>query len=206
MKKNMLLIGLMLVSTMIFAQRKVDPMERAVKQAENLKKELGLDEVQYNAITAINEAYAAKHAEVRRDTSLSKEARRDKMRKLQQEKDTAFDKVLTEEQNKKLAAHRAGQLKKHKARMAKRHGDHAERMQKNLSLTDEQTSKIQAIDKVYGEKFRALKSDSTMAKEDLRTKAKLLREEYKVEAKSVLTKAQFEKWETLKADRKRHRF
>jgi Spy/CpxP family protein refolding chaperone len=206
MKKNMLLLGLMLVSTIIFAQRKVDPMERAARQTEKLKKELSLDEVQYKAISAINEDYAGKQAAVWRDSSLSKEERRDRMRTLHQEKEAAFNKVLTKEQREKLAAHRSEQLKKHQSRMARRHGNHAERMQKNLSLTDEQTLKIKSIDKEYGEKFRALRNDSTMAKEDLRTKAKLLREEYKDETKSVLTKEQYEKWEAQKADRKKKKF
>jgi hypothetical protein len=79
-------------------------------------------------------------------------------------------------------------------------------MQKNLSLSDEQTSKIKSIDKAYGEKFQALRNDSTMAKEDMRSKAKQLREAYKEQTKAVLTKDQYEKWETQKAERKRRKF
>jgi len=206
MKKNIVLMGLMLVSTIIFAQRKVDPMERAARQTEKLKKELGLDEVQYKAIKAINEEYAGKHAAVWQDSSLSKVGKRDRMRSLHQEKKDAFNKVLTKEQQEKLAAHRSEQLKKHQSRMARHHGDRAERMQKNLSLSDEQTSKIKSIDKAYGEKFRALRNDSTMAKEDARSRAKQLRESYKEETKAVLTKEQYEKWKKQKSERKRKRF
>ena len=206
MKKNNVFLGLMLVSTIIFAQRKVDPMERTARQAEKLKKELGLDEVQYKAIKAINEEYAGKQATIWRDSSLSKEERRDRMQAVHQEKKDAFTKVLTKEQQDKLAAHRSEQLKKHQSRMARHHGDHAKRMQKNLSLSDEQTSKIKSIDKEYGEKFRTLRNDSTMAKEDMRSKAKQLHEAYKEQTKAVLTKDQYEKWETQKAERKRRKF
>lgn len=206
MKKNIVLLGLMLMSTIIFAQRKVDPMERAARQTEKLKKELGLDEVQYKAIKAINEEYAGKQHSVWRDSSLSKERKRDSMRTLHQEKAEAFNKVLTKEQQEKLAVHRSEQLKKHQSRVARHRGDHAERMQKNLSLSDEQTSKIKSIEKAYGEKFKALRNDSTIAKEDVRSKAKQLREAYKEETKSVLTKEQYEKWESQKAGRKRRKF
>jgi Spy/CpxP family protein refolding chaperone len=205
MKKNIVLLGLMLLSTIIFAQRKVDPMERAARQTEKLKKELVLDDVQYKAIKAINEEYAGKQAAVSQDSSLSKEERRGRMRTLHQEKNEAFNKVLTKEQREKLAIHRSEQLKKRHSGMAKRRGDHAERMQKNLSLTNEQTAKIKSIDKEYGEKFQTLRNDSTTAKEELRSKAKLLREAYKQETKAVLTKKQYEKWETQKAARKRRK-
>jgi len=79
-------------------------------------------------------------------------------------------------------------------------------MQESLSLSDEQTSKIKSIDKEFGAKFHALRSDSTLAREDLRDKAKQLREEYRSKTKSVLTEEQFKKWELQMADRKRRKF
>lgn len=191
---------------MIFAQQKVDPMKRAAKQADKMKTELSLDEVQYQAVKAINEEYADKRSQVWRDTTLSKEAKHEQTRILHQEKDAALKKVLTEEQHKKFAANQSVQSGKPRGRAAKHRGDHAIRMQKSLSLTEEQTSKIKAIDKEFSDKFRALRSDNTMAKEDVRTQAKLLREEYFSKTKSVLTEDQFKKWEEQKAERPKKRF
>ena len=81
-------------------------------------------------------------------------------------------KVLTEDQKSKWKSYRASQAEKHKAGMAKYRGEHAQRMQESLSLSDEQTSKIKSIDKEFGDRFRALRSDSTLAREDLQKKAR----------------------------------
>jgi len=206
MKKSVMFLGLMMVSTIIFAQKKVDPMERAAKQADKMKTELSLDDVQYKAVKAINEDYAGKQTQLWRDSTLSKEARQSQTKTLRQEKEAALKKVLTDDQYKKLAANRSAASKKHKGHMAKHHGDRAQRMQKSLSLTDDQAAKVKAIDKEFGQKFRALRTDSTMAKEDARAKAKLLRQEYHSKTKSVLTEEQFKKWEEQKAEHKRRKF
>jgi Spy/CpxP family protein refolding chaperone len=206
MKKGIIFFGLMIVSTIIFAQRTVDPMERAAKQADKMKTELSLDDVQYKAVKAINEEYADKQIQVRRDSALSKESRYNKMRTLHHEKNAALKKVLTEEQHKKLVASRTAHANKHNARMARRHSDRAQRMQKNLSLTDEQTAKIKAIDKEFADKFRLLRGDSTLAKEDSRVRARQLREEYQSRTKSVLSEEQLKKWESQKAEHKRKKF
>lgn len=206
MKKSIIFFGLMMVSTIIFAQRTVDPMERAAKQADKMKTELSLDEVQYKAVKAINEEYADKQILVWRDSALSKESRHNKIRTLHQEKNAALKKVLTEEQHKKLVANRAAHAKKHKSRMARHHSDRAQRMQKNLSLTDEQTAKIKAIDKEFADKFSLLLDDSTLAKEDSRARAMQLREEYRSRTKSVLSEEQLKKWESRKAEHKRKKF
>jgi Spy/CpxP family protein refolding chaperone len=89
--------------------------------------------------------------------------------------------------------------------MAKHRGDHADRMQKELSLTDEQNAKLKAINQEFEQKFRALRNDSTTSKEGNKTKMKQLRDEYQKKMKSVLTEEQFEKWETLKSDHRRRK-
>lgn len=207
MKKSAMIFGLMIVSTVIFAQGKRDPMERSGKQAERMKTELGLDDVQYQAVKAINEEFAVKHSKVRQDSTLSKEGKHKQMRTLHQEKHAALGKVLTEEQKNKWASLRSSRSDKHKAAMGRQHhSERAKRMQENLSLSDDQTSKIRAIDKEFGEKFRALRTDSALAREDAREKAKILRREYHAKTKSVLTEAQFKKWESQKVERKRKKF
>jgi Spy/CpxP family protein refolding chaperone len=205
MRKSIVLVGLMLVSAATLAQRKVDPMERAAKQAEKMKTELSLDDVQYKAIKAINEEYAEKQSRIMKDSALAKEAKRSQLKSLHQEKKTAVDKVLTDEQKSKWAAHHSARQKKGQVHMARHNGEHAQRMQKNLSLSDDQTSKIKAIDKEFAEKFRALRSDSAIAREEVRAKAKQLREEYISKTKSVLTEEQFKVWQAQKVDRKRRK-
>jgi len=206
MKKCILLLGLMMVSTIIFAQRKGDPMDRAGRRADAMKKELSLDDVQYKAVKAINEDFANRQMKLRADSTLSKQEMQKKSRTLRDEKNSAVAKVLTPDQQSKWKSYRVSQAEKHKAGMAKYRGEHAKRMQESLSLTDEQTSKIKSIDKEFGDKFRVLRSDSTLAREDLHEKAKQLRDEYRSKTKLVLTEEQYKKWEMQKADRKKRRF
>jgi Spy/CpxP family protein refolding chaperone len=205
MKKSMIFFGLMIASTVMFAQRKVDPMERAAKQAEHMKKELGLDEVQYKAVKAINEEHAGKVMKLFGDSTISQEAKHQQMKTLRNEKETALRKVLTEEQHKKRLANQSDHHRKHGAKMAKHRGNYAGRMQKELSLTDEQNAKMKAINREFGQKFRALRNDSTLSKEDNQTKMKQLKVEYQEKMKSVLTEEQFEKWEQLKSEHRRRR-
>lgn len=206
MKKCSLLLGLMMVSTIIFAQRKGDPMDRGARQADKMKTELSLDDVQYKAVKAINEDFANRQLKVRMDSTLSKESKQKQLRTLRDEKNGAVAKVLSEDQKSKWKSYRTSQAAKHKAGVAKYRNEHAQRMQENLSLTDEQTSKIKSIDKEFGDKFRALRTDSTLAREDLHQKARQLRDEYRSKTKLILTDEQFKKWELQKADRKRRKF
>ena len=206
MKKCNVLLGLLMVSTIIFAQRKGDPMDRAARQADKMKTELSLDDAQYKSVKAINEDFANRQLKLRGDSTLSKQEKQKKAWALRDEKNAAIAKVLTEDQKSKWKSYRASQAEKHKAGMAKYRSEHAQRMQESLWLSDEQTSKIKSIDKEFGDRFRALKSDSTLAREDLQEKAKQLREEYRSKTKFVLTEEQVKKWEMQKADRKRQRF
>lgn len=205
MKKSMIFIGLMMVSTVIFAQRKGDPMERAARQAEHMKTELGLDDVQYKAVKAINEEHAGKLMKIRRDSMLSKDAKHQQMKTLQNERETALKKVLTEEQQKKRVAKASDQRRDHGARMAKHRANYGDRMQKELSLNEEQTAKLKAINREFGQKFRTLRNDSTMSKEYNKTRMKQLRDEHQEKVKSVLTEEQFKKLEKLRSDHKRRK-
>ena len=199
MKKCNVLLGLLMVSTIIFAQRKGDPMDRAARQADKMKTELSLDDAQYKSVKAINEDFANRQLKLRGDSTLSKQEKQKMAWALRDEKNAAIAKVLTD-QKSKWKSYRASQAEKHKAGMAKYRGEHAQRMQESLSLSDEQTSKIKSIDKEFGDRFRALRSDSTLAREDLQKLAKQLREEYRSKTKFVLTEELFKKWEMQKAD------
>jgi len=206
MKKCSLFFGLMIASTIMFAQRNADHMDRAGKRADKMKTELGLDDVQYKAVKAINEDFADKQSKVWRDSTLSKEAKHTQLKVLHKGRKEAIGKVLNDDQETKWASYRAEETKKRKAKMARHQSERAERMQKDLALSNDQTSKIKAIDKEFGAKFRALRADSTLVREDAKEKAKQLRQDYRSRTKAVLTEEQFKKWELQKAERKRRKF
>lgn len=196
----------MIVTTIMLAQRTMDPMQRAAKQAERMKTELGLDEVQHKAVKAIHEDHAAKLTKVWRDSTISKEAKHQQVKALHNERETALKKVLTKEQHQKLIANRSDHHAKQRTRMAgHRGGDFAERMQKELSLTNEQTDKVKSINQEFGQKLKTVRNDSTMSKDDNRVRMRQLRDDYHKKMKTVLTEEQFNKWEKLKSEQKRRR-
>jgi Spy/CpxP family protein refolding chaperone len=78
MKKSLILVGAMVISTFIFAQR------------ESMKSVLSLDEAQYASIKEINKKYGEKHQD------LNKERR------------SEIAKVLTPEQNSNWKAYKKG--------------------------------------------------------------------------------------------------
>lgn len=197
----MMMVGMVIAGVMAYAQGDgADPMKRATRQADKMKLELSLDDVQYKSIKAIHEEYAGKQSQVRMDSALSKDAKRDLMKSLQREKSAAVKKVLSEEQSKKWQAYQKAQRQKHHSKRQK--GDHAMRMQKNLSLTDEQTAKVKALDQEFLKKFQALRRDTTLTRDDFRKKVEPVRDEYVNQIKSILTDEQFIKWDKRRQKRK----
>ena len=200
MKKYSMVLGLMMLSTIIFAQGQGDPKKHTMKQADKMKTELSLDDVQYKSIKSINSEFEGKYFKLRKDSAITREEKHEQMKTLRLEKNEAIKKVLTQEQYAKWESSRSAHAQKHRAHMAKSHEDRALRMQKSLSLSEQQTAKIKTIDHEFGAKFHALRKDSTLAKADLHERAKQLKEEYRTKTKSVLTEEQLRKWEAQKTE------
>ena len=114
MKKSVVFLGLMMVSSVIFAQRRVDPQAAAARQTEKMKTELALDDTQYASVKSINEDFAKKQAALRDSSALSREEKAKQMRALGTEKNEALKKVLTADQHTKWEAYRANQMEHRK--------------------------------------------------------------------------------------------
>lgn len=99
MKKSMMLMGLMLVSTIIFAQhRGFHRDSTGTKHLEKMKTDLSLNDDQYARVKAINEKFTASRVKLRSDTSLTVGTMRNRMKKLETDKEVQFKGVLTETQ------------------------------------------------------------------------------------------------------------
>jgi hypothetical protein len=118
MKKSMMLAGLMMVSTIIFAQHhRGDPSTMAAKRSEKMKTDLSLTDDQYTKVKAINEKYAANYSKLRSDTSLTIGTSRKKMEKMRTDQEAQIKSVLTEAQLTKwteLKAKRTEDRKNHR--------------------------------------------------------------------------------------------
>lgn len=198
MKKLMMMIGMVVAGLTTLAQGDGAATQRAAKMAEKMKLELALDDVQYKSIKAIHEEYAGKRGQIRMDSALSAEVKRDLMKSLHHERSAAVKKVLTPEQQVKWKAHQKAQRQKHQSKGQP--GDHAMRMKKHLSLTDDQTTKVKALDQEFMKKFQTLRQDTTLTRDDFRRQVQPVRDEYVNQIKRVLTDEQFIKW-----DKRRHK-
>lgn len=194
-----MMVGMVVAGVMAQAQGDgADPMIRAARQADKMKSELSLDDVQYKSVKAIHEEFVGKQNQVRMDSALSTEAKRELMKSLQNEKSEAVKKVLTKDQITKWNAYQKSQ--KHRTHRQK--GDHAMRMQKSLSLTDEQTVKVKALDQEFLKKFQALRQDTSLTRYDFRHKVEPIRDEYINQIRSILTDEQFIKWDKRRQKRR----
>ena len=103
MKKNVILIALMMVSTFIFAQRKANHGKphhdkKGHDRAEYLKKELLLTDEQYAKVKSINAAFAKQFMTIRKDTALSQGKAQTLAKKIRNERQAQLKSVLTEPQ------------------------------------------------------------------------------------------------------------
>jgi hypothetical protein len=124
MKKNLMLVVLVLISAVTFAQKgrhNHDPKERAARHADHLKKELSLNDEQYAKVKSLNEKYSERYAAVRKDTSLTRGRTMSQMKSIRGERETELKKILTSEQVTKWEALKA---KRQEERKNYRHGHH----------------------------------------------------------------------------------
>lgn len=73
-------------------------------------------------------------------------------------------------------------------------------MKEKLSLTDEQFAKLKSINEKFGERYTALRKDSTLSREQSFSEMKKIRQEKQDEIKSILTEQQFTQWTALKKE------
>lgn len=103
--RKLVLVTFLLTGTLAWAQRHdVNPKERAAKHAENMKKELSLNDDQFAKVKAIDEKYFTDAMKLRSDTAQSVGTSRNRMKKLMDDHSAALKKVLTPEQWSKWTA------------------------------------------------------------------------------------------------------
>ncbi|MEI9918500.1 MAG: hypothetical protein WDO14_06830 [Bacteroidota bacterium] len=126
MKKSLMLVGAMMISSFIFAQQQdAAPQKRDGDgdRRESMKSVLNLDDKQMSSIEEINKKYHEKSKEQKKG--------------LDQQRQAEIGKVLTPEQSKKWDTY-----KKERAEKFAKARD--ERLKKNLALTDDQLNKLKS--------------------------------------------------------------
>jgi protein CpxP len=136
MKKNVMLVVLVLISAVTFAQkgesnhggkRDHDAKARTTRMADHMKKELSLNDDQYSKVKSLGEKYSERYAAVRRDTSLTRGRTMSQMKKIRSEQETELKTILTSDQLTKwnaLKAKKQEERKEHFKDKRKARPDH----------------------------------------------------------------------------------
>jgi hypothetical protein len=208
MKKRMMFLAMMMVSTLIFAQYKGDRSASPEIQAQKMKAALSLDDEQTGRIVEINKNFAASQAQLLADTARTKHDKAIERKRIQEEKNTQIRGVLTEEQfaqwtNIKKEKQDQRPMNKRQSAEKRRGGmtDQMDALKAELNLTDEQYKKMIAINQTMAGKMKAIRKDSTVARGDFRTEVEKLKEEKSASVKKILSKEQYEKFVAFERER-----
>ena len=204
MKKTMIvLIALMMLSSIIFAQKKDRHRGQREGHLEKLKTELSLSDTQYASIKGINKKYAEQFSQIRKDSVTDRNEKHLTLKALREKRQNEINSVLSGEQKtkfEKLRKERAEKRKEHqKARAEKREAQ----VIKDLSLTDDQAAKLKEENRFFFEKVKALRSAND--KEASKADRKKLRKDHEAAIKSILTTEQFSKWKAMRKEAKMKR-
>lgn len=211
MKKLMITTALLATLTAVHAQEgrpsksEMDPAVKEQKQAERIAdrtesmiKELGLSQEQATKVRAMNATLGENMRSVK-NADLSEEDRKAKMKTLREGYKTELASVLTPEQQKQLKQMREEDRAERKenmdpAKMEARADERADRlteeMTKDLGLSADQRTKVEAINGSYAASMAKLQQaglDESARKERM----KAMRQDRDKELKAVLTPEQF---------------
>jgi Spy/CpxP family protein refolding chaperone len=157
--------------------------------------ELGLSEDQKAKMEELNKELGPKYKAIMEDSNLAKEDKMAKMKALGDERMAKMKTILTSEQLAKLEKMKGsgpggagnGEMR-----------DMRVKMFQELGLSDDQKAKMEALDKEFGPKYKAIYGDSNLSKEDKMAKMKALNDERMAKVKTILTPEQLAKLEKMK--------
>lgn len=173
------------VSLTAFSQR----TDGCRNMAPMMAKELNLTEEQQQKMKSVDESFGSKMQALRSDKSLSKDAKREKMREMAASKRTEMQALLTPEQQAKMNE----VCEKRKDMPRRGQGQFAERPRKkanDLNLNDEQTSQMRSINESFRKQMQDLRADTSLDKDACNAKRKELATAHKEKLNSILTPEQ----------------
>lgn len=206
LKAGLVVFGLM-AGSVAMAQEKEgrSPQERAQFRTDRMAKELSLTEDQKTKVSAMNLEMVEKNQAIKNDASLTAEQKKEAFKANRKAQKAKLKEVLTKEQlailkAKKSEIHAEHKKGKYAGKEGKTVQERAQSrtdwMAKELSLTEEQKTKVAAINLAATEKNAAIKNDAALSQEQKKEAFKANHEETKAKLKDVLTEEQLA---TLKA-------
>lgn len=184
--------GVIALQAQEIPERKRDDFKPHEKHRVHHKKDLAdlnLSEEQKTKLKALNQEHRQQLEALRKQDNITVKEYREKMEAIRKDHKSKFQSVLTTEQKASMEKMRAGQ----KERMQQKGRERGERMKKELNLTADQSSKMDASRKAMVEKMKVIREDKSLTDEQKKEKSKELMKQHKESMKSILTEEQLKK-------------
>jgi Spy/CpxP family protein refolding chaperone len=169
---------------------------------------MNLTNDQKSRLEALREEHKKENEAVKKNTSLSAEAKESRIQELRQQYRNKYEAILTPEQREQQVQTREHFKNKNKSgktnwskgskgRVTKEGtgGIDRNKLEQDLDLTAEQQQKVSSIRSSYKPRFEALRGDSALTEEQKRSKMRELMKEQQNEMKAVLTAEQIQRLE-----------
>ena len=170
---------------------------KANAHREYLTKDLDLTDAQKQKMKEVRENYRKEIAELNKNENITVKEMRDRKAALAKDHKAAVDEILTQEQKNKIQDQRKKSIEQRKEMQAKR----AEKMKKDLALSDDQSAKLKTMNESYKSKFESLRSNESLDRAAKKEQFEALKQQRKAELKNVLTQEQIKKLDEMKKDR-----
>ncbi len=198
MKRNIAVVFAMMMTSIIFAQEKENARPHHY-QGKSMSEILSLDETQSETIKKINEKYTEEQLSIRRDSTLSREDKHKTGQSLRKQREEEIKSILTPEQNEKWSNYKSERAARAKEKRTEALEKREAYLKKELSLTDEQVTKMKEAHKDIRTKMEQLRKDDKADKESF----KKLKDEHESTIRSILSQEQYQKWMDQKKEFKK---
>lgn len=189
--KHLITAGLLFMSAASFAQHRQLNGDPITSHANVLN----LRADQKSKLDSMNKAHRAQMNELRKNDSLSTEAKRQQQATLQKQHHEQSLAVLDAEQVTMLKKIREDDHRKTGGDMDTR------RMQKQLNLTEDQVTKLKAMQEQNQQEMKQLRNDTSVTEANKRIRMEELRKGRKQELESILTPEQQKKFKEMRGPR-----
>ena len=196
MKRNVVVAIIMMISTTIIYAQQNEAAHPRHQRGDRMSEVLSLSDEQTETIKGIHKKYADKFGEIRKDSTLTREDKKNAGQSLHKEKEAEINSVLTPEQNEKWDTYKSERAEERKEQREKFVKERESRMKTELSLSDDQAGKMKSINEDFKAKAHALRNEG---KGDRASYMKL-RNDYEGAVKSILSDEQFKKWKEHNAE------
>ena len=166
-------------------------------EKQMLSKQLNLSEDQNKQLKDINADFKNQMAELKKNDNITVKEFNSRKESIRKQKNEKFQALLTPEQKSKMD-------KMKQERLTKSH-DRGQRgiesMKTKLNLSDEQVIKLKASHESFASKAKDIRSNESLTSEQKKEQFKALEKQRREEAKTILTKEQLDKMQSMHKDR-----